>query len=128
MLSVAVSPTGDYILSGSKDRGVSFWTPSTASAAVVLQGHKNSVISIAVSEVGNLLATGSGDWSCRVCVRVARASGTNPAGGGWTAARRPNKLDSPGSVYAIRKSTRVSDTYRLRLYLAFDLACASQRV
>jgi glucose repression regulatory protein TUP1 len=83
VLSVAVSPDGQWIVSGSKDRGVSFWDPKSTAATVVLQGHKNSgafelcfrlganvaakVISIAVSEAGGLLATGSGDWSCR-CV------------------------------------------------------------
>jgi WD40 repeat protein len=33
----------------------------------VLQGHKNSVISIDLSPVGNMLATGSGDWQARIC-------------------------------------------------------------
>lgn len=30
------------MLSGSKDRGVQFWDPRTASAQLMLQGHKNS--------------------------------------------------------------------------------------
>ncbi|KAG0142826.1 hypothetical protein CROQUDRAFT_673304 [Cronartium quercuum f. sp. fusiforme G11] len=66
VLSVAVSPDGAWIMSGSKDRGVQFWDPKTAMAQFMLQGHRNSVISIAVSEAGGLLATGSGDWNARI--------------------------------------------------------------
>ena len=33
----------------------------------MLQGHKNSVISIDLSPAGNVLATGSGDWQARIC-------------------------------------------------------------
>ncbi|WAQ81830.1 hypothetical protein PtA15_2A142 [Puccinia triticina] len=66
VLSVAVSPDGEWIMSGSKDRGVQFWDPKTAMAQFMLQGHKNSVISIAVSDSGGLLATGSGDWHARI--------------------------------------------------------------
>ncbi len=32
----------------------------------MLQGHKNSVISIDLSPAGNFLATGSGDWQARI--------------------------------------------------------------
>lgn len=42
VLSVAVPPDGNWIVSGSKDRGVSFWDPKATLANVVLQGHKNS--------------------------------------------------------------------------------------
>lgn len=66
VLSVAVSPDGAWIMSGSKDRGVQVWDPKTGMAQFMLQGHRNSVISIAVSEVGGLLATGSGDWNARI--------------------------------------------------------------
>lgn len=66
VLSVAVSPDGEWIMSGSKDRGVQFWDPKTAKPQFMLQGHKNSVISIAVSDSGGLLATGSGDWHARI--------------------------------------------------------------
>jgi glucose repression regulatory protein TUP1 len=42
VLSVAVSPDGAWIVSGSKDRGVQFWDPRTAQQQLMLQGHKNS--------------------------------------------------------------------------------------
>ncbi|KZO95357.1 transcriptional repressor rco-1 [Calocera viscosa TUFC12733] len=71
VLSVAMSPDGKWIVSGSKDRGVQFWDPRTATTQFVLQGHKNSVISIDMSggqgpPGSGLLATGSGDYQARI--------------------------------------------------------------
>lgn len=66
VLSVSCSPDGMWIASGSKDRGVQFWQPSTGQAQLVLQGHKNSVIAIHLSPAGGLLASGSGDFNARV--------------------------------------------------------------
>lgn len=42
MLSVALTPDGAWVLSGSKDRGVQFWDPRTGDVQLMLQGHKNS--------------------------------------------------------------------------------------
>ena len=92
VLSVAISHDGKWVVSGSKDRGVQFWDANTAVAQCMLQGHKNSgrwllapsvfrfsvlfcmanvlrsaVISIDLSPAGNILATGSGDWTARIC-------------------------------------------------------------
>ncbi|KAI9741881.1 MAG: general transcription repressor [Cirrosporium novae-zelandiae] len=66
VLSVALTPDGDWVLSGSKDRGVQFWDPKTGIAHAMLQGHKNSVISVAPSPAGRLFATGSGDMKARI--------------------------------------------------------------
>jgi len=66
VLSVAVSPDGAWVVSGSKDRGVQFWDPRTSQTQLMLQGHSNSVISIDLSPAGGLLATGSGDWIARI--------------------------------------------------------------
>lgn len=66
VLSVSCSPDGQWIASGSKDRGVQFWDPRTAQTQFVLQGHKNSVIAINLSPAGNLLASGSGDFNARI--------------------------------------------------------------
>ncbi|KAG1776746.1 WD40-repeat-containing domain protein [Suillus placidus] len=67
VLSVAVSHDGQWVVSGSKDRGVQFWDSHTATTQCMLQGHKNSVISIDLSPAGSILATGSGDWQARIC-------------------------------------------------------------
>ncbi|KAJ6624922.1 WD40-repeat-containing domain protein [Mycena sp. CBHHK59/15] len=66
VLSVAVSHDAQWVVSGSKDRGVQFWD-SAGVVQCMLQGHKNSVISISLDPVGNLLATGSGDNLARIC-------------------------------------------------------------
>ncbi|OQO04650.1 hypothetical protein B0A48_09572 [Cryoendolithus antarcticus] len=66
VLSVALTPDGQWVMSGSKDRGVQFWDPATGQAQLMLQGHKNSVISVAPSPVGGLFATGSGDMKARI--------------------------------------------------------------
>ncbi|KAJ7060856.1 chromatin associated protein [Mycena amicta] len=65
VLSVAVSHDGQWIVSGSKDRGVQFWDRGGVVHAM-LQGHKNSVISIDLNPTMNLLATGSGDSIARI--------------------------------------------------------------
>ncbi|KAJ8611453.1 hypothetical protein MRB53_037972 [Persea americana] len=83
VLSVALTPDGAWVMSGSKDRGVQFWDPATGQAQLMLQGHKNSgeqkmwstevvianqitVISVAPSPRGGLFATGSGDQKARI--------------------------------------------------------------
>ncbi|KAI9677594.1 MAG: general transcription repressor [Caeruleum heppii] len=42
VLSVALTPDGHWVLSGSKDRGVQFWDPRNGTTQLMLQGHKNS--------------------------------------------------------------------------------------
>lgn len=89
VLSVALSSDGKFVLSGSKDRGVQFWDPHTGGAQCHLQGHRNSVISVAPSPAGestfahvraastidasaddrfagSFFATGSGDQNARI--------------------------------------------------------------
>ncbi|KAK0885835.1 general transcription repressor [Friedmanniomyces endolithicus] len=66
VLSVALTPDGAWVMSGSEDRGVQFWDPDTGHAQLMLQGHKNSVISVAPSPMGGLFATGSGDMKARI--------------------------------------------------------------
>lgn len=71
VLSVAFAPNGSWIASGSKDRYVHFWDPRSANLLMTLHGHKNSVISVAVSsspaDAGKgWFATGSGDHRARI--------------------------------------------------------------
>ncbi|TLD23296.1 hypothetical protein PspLS_07251 [Pyricularia sp. CBS 133598] len=66
VLSVALTPDNQWVMSGSKDRGVQFWDPRTGSTQLMLQGHKNSVISVAPSPTGGFFATGSGDMRARI--------------------------------------------------------------
>ncbi len=66
MLSVALTPDLNWVISGSKDRGVQFWDPRNGQTQLMLQGHKNSVISVAPSPAGSYFATGSGDTRARI--------------------------------------------------------------
>lgn len=70
VLSVCSTPDSEYILSGSKDRGVIFWDQLSGNPLLMLQGHRNSVISVAVSlnSLGTegVFATGSGDCKARL--------------------------------------------------------------
>ena len=66
VLSVAISPDGQWVVSGSKDRSIQFWNIATGQAQFMLQGHKNSVISIDLARTGNYLASGSGDCMARI--------------------------------------------------------------
>ncbi|ODV76934.1 WD40 repeat-like protein [Suhomyces tanzawaensis NRRL Y-17324] len=70
VLSVCSTPKNEYILSGSKDRGVIFWDQLSGNPLLMLQGHRNSVISVAVSlnsqGTEGIFATGSGDCKARL--------------------------------------------------------------
>lgn len=70
VLSVCLTPDSEYILSGSKDRGVIFWDQRLGIPLLMLQGHRNSVISVAVSfnssATEGIFATGSGDCKARL--------------------------------------------------------------
>ncbi|KAH3664098.1 hypothetical protein OGAPHI_004812 [Ogataea philodendri] len=74
VLSVCCTPDDEFILSGSKDRGVLLWEKATGEPYIMLQGHRNSVISVNVSPVmtpkrgvnGGYFATGSGDCKARI--------------------------------------------------------------
>ncbi|KAF9478961.1 WD40 repeat-like protein [Pholiota conissans] len=66
VLSTAITPDSRWIISGSKDRSVSFWDARNADLQFTLQGHKNSVIALHTSPLGGMLATGSGDATARI--------------------------------------------------------------
>ena len=67
ILSVAFSPNGLYIVSGSRDRTVRIWDGKTnRQIADPLIGHKNHVNSVAFSPDGNYVVSGSRDGTIRV--------------------------------------------------------------
>ncbi|KAG8958011.1 general transcription repressor [Tulasnella sp. 408] len=41
VISLAISPDGAWVVSGSRDRGVRFWDPRTGLTQLMLQGHRN---------------------------------------------------------------------------------------
>ena len=65
--SVAWSPDGTKLASGSSDRSIRIWNVKTAESITILRGHTNSVLSVAWrSPDGTKLTSGSTDKSIRI--------------------------------------------------------------
>jgi WD40 repeat protein len=66
VVSVAWSPAGDRIASGSRDRTVRIWEAQTGTQLRCLRGHEGGVYSLAWSAMGERIVSGSFDGSVRV--------------------------------------------------------------
>ena len=74
MTSVAFSPDGKQIVSGSDDKSVRVWDAVTGTVKSTLQGHSNWVTAVAFSPDGKQIVSGSNDNS----VRANLLSSANP--------------------------------------------------
>ena len=69
--SVAWSPDGMRIASGSWDNSVKIWDAASGKEVRTLSGHSDEVHSVAWSPDGKYIASGSLDWTIKICEVVS---------------------------------------------------------
>jgi WD40 repeat protein len=72
--SVAFSPDGKQVVSGSDDETVRLWDAVTGAALQTLEGHSDTVWSVAFSPDGKQVVSGSGDETVRLWDAVTGAA------------------------------------------------------
>lgn len=66
IMSVAYSPDGSYIATGSHDSLILLWDPTNAQCIRSLEGHTDSVLEVTFSPSGAQIASGSSDGTIRL--------------------------------------------------------------
>ena len=74
VLALAIDPTGEWLLSGSKDLTAKLSSLSTGQMIYSIKAHSNSVITVAFSPKGNMFCTGSGDHIVKIWSMVPEES------------------------------------------------------
>src|SRR5256885_1364904 len=64
--SVAFSPEGKTLASGSYDKTIKLWDVASGELLRSLEGHRDSVLSVAFSSDGKTLASGSNDTTIKL--------------------------------------------------------------
>jgi len=66
VISVAISPDGQTLVSGSSDKTIKIWNLATGDLIRTLSGHSYSVWSVAISPNGKTLVSGSSDKTIKI--------------------------------------------------------------
>ena len=90
--SVAFSPDGQYLASGSWDKTVKLWHVESGECTRTMEGHSHPVYSVAFSPDGQYLASGSGDNTVKL----------------WSTPGRERPLQTMERVYALLSSLKHS--------------------
>jgi len=82
--SVAFSPNGKYVLTGSGDKTAKLWDAATGAEVRTFTGHRDSVVSVVFSPDGKYVLTGSYDntaklWDAATGKELRTFGGQNPA-------------------------------------------------
>ncbi|MEZ2236515.1 protein kinase, partial [Microcoleus sp.] len=66
VFSAAISPDGQTLVSGSRDKTIKIWNLATGNLIRTLSGHSNYVYSVAISPDGQTLVSGSRDKTIKI--------------------------------------------------------------
>ncbi|MGK7880471.1 MAG: TIR domain-containing protein [Crocosphaera sp.] len=66
VMSMAISPNGETLVSGSYDNTIKIWNRSTGELIRTLFGHDSMVLSVAISPDGNTVVSGSVDKTIKI--------------------------------------------------------------
>src|SRR5207237_554504 len=96
--SVAWSPDGKYVLTGSEDNIARVWEASSGKPVAQLLEHKGPVKSVAWSPDGKYVLTGSRDSTARLWPIPAPVKCSAPQIALWLSVRTGLELDESGAV------------------------------
>ena len=64
--SIAISPNGKYVVSGSRDNSIKIWDIETSTCLNTLENHSDFVSSVAISPDGKYIVSGSYDKTIKI--------------------------------------------------------------